>query len=145
VSLGFELSRLIEELVPELQTLCRELQQECLREGFPIIVIHTYRSFEEQELLYAKGRTRPGLVVTNARAGDSWHNYRRAFDVCFIQGSRLMWDGPWMKVWSIARPLGLVWGGSWKTFQDRPHFEYHPGLTLEEAKSRSLLPLVEPV
>jgi peptidoglycan L-alanyl-D-glutamate endopeptidase CwlK len=40
------------------------------------VIIQTLRTFEEQELLYEKGRSRPGPIVTNARPGSSYHNYR---------------------------------------------------------------------
>ncbi len=49
------------------------------------LCISTYRSFEEQNKLYAQGRTVPGQVVTKARGGQSPHNYipSFAFDYTF--------------------------------------------------------------
>jgi peptidoglycan L-alanyl-D-glutamate endopeptidase CwlK len=35
-----------------------------------------FRGFDEQNRLYAKGRTAPGKRVTGARGGESWHNYK---------------------------------------------------------------------
>ena len=42
------------------------------------------RTIEEQNLLYAKGRTLPGKKVTNAKGGQSIHNYGFAVDMCLI-------------------------------------------------------------
>ena len=35
---------------------------------------------EEQAMLYAQGRSRPGKIVTQAKPGQSYHNYGLAFD-----------------------------------------------------------------
>lgn len=106
--------------------------------GSPMIVVQTYRSFEEQEALYAKGRWRPGPKVTNARAGDSFHNYRMAFDVCFLlPDGRLTWNGPWEQVGLAGEELGLTWGGRFHNFPDRPHFQYSDGLSLAQLKIRN--------
>src|SRR6266849_4742595 len=136
------MSRAIEDLEPDTRAKCVALLQACSNAGFPLLVVATYRSFEEQEALYAKGRSRPGPMVTHARAGDSWHNYRRAFDVCFLlSDGKISWTGPWSDVAEIGRSIGLTWGGDWQAGkQDRPHFEYHPGMSLEEAKAKAYIP-----
>jgi peptidoglycan L-alanyl-D-glutamate endopeptidase CwlK len=51
--------------------------------GVHPVIVQTLRTFEEQDLLYQKGRTRPGPIVTNARAGQGYHNYGLAID--FLQ------------------------------------------------------------
>jgi peptidoglycan LD-endopeptidase CwlK len=43
--------------------------------GIVVKLVCGYRSFEEQNRLYAFGRTKPGCIVTNARGGYSWHNF----------------------------------------------------------------------
>lgn len=137
------MSRDIMDLEPKTRELCQKFLQACGTNGTPMILVQTWRSFEEQEALYAKGRIRPGPIVTWARAGQSWHNFRRAFDVCFLKGSDLSWNGPWDEVGSLGRQLGLTWGGDWPHGkQDRPHFEYHPELTLEQARNQSMVPRV---
>lgn len=52
-----------------------------LDEVMPILVLHGYRSIEEQNALYAQGRTAPGKRVTNAKGGQSAHNFGMAIDV----------------------------------------------------------------
>src|SRR5574343_1544593 len=54
-----------------------------------------YRSNEEQDALYAQGRTTKGKIVTNAKAGQSKHNFKpsKAFDIGFITLQKtLSWD-----------------------------------------------------
>lgn len=59
------------------------------------ILTCTHRSNEEQNDLYAQGRTKPGKIVTNAKAGQSPHNFlpARAFDIAFVKpGNLLDWN-----------------------------------------------------
>ena len=44
-----------------------------------VIIAQGLRTFEEQDELYAKGRSKSGDVVTNAKGGESNHNYGLAF------------------------------------------------------------------
>lgn len=111
-------------------------------EGLDMRVDSGYRSFTEQDGLYAKGRTKPGSKVTNARGGESWHNYGVAADIVFNDANgRSSWPdgGEYTKLWSrygeIGQDNGLEWGGSWTSIKDRPHIEYHPGLTASDAST----------
>lgn len=107
--------------------------------GLDLVVIHTWRSWAEQDLLYQKGRTRPGPIVTNARPGYSWHNFGRACDCAFrAPGGKVVWEGPWERYGELAESLGLIWGGRWKSFPDRPHVEWRDGLNL--TKLRAMFP-----
>jgi D-alanyl-D-alanine carboxypeptidase len=40
------------------------------------------RTMEEQAMLFAQGRSRPGKIITQAKPGTSYHNYGLAFDWC---------------------------------------------------------------
>jgi peptidoglycan L-alanyl-D-glutamate endopeptidase CwlK len=93
--------------------------------GVHPFVVQTLRTFEEQDLLYQKGRTRPGPVVTNARAGSSYHNYGLALDFCLEVNGKLMWtvNKDWMTVVTIFKSYGFDWGGDWSNFKDYPHLE----------------------
>ncbi len=88
----------------------------------------------EQDALYAQGRTKPGKKVTNAKAGQSIHNYGFAVDICLIiDGKDASWDtkkdwdndkiADWYECVKIFAKHGWEWGGNWKTFKDMPHFE----------------------
>lgn len=92
------------------------------------------RTFEEQEALYAKGRIVSGKKVTNAKAGQSIHNYGFAVDICLIIDNKIAswntvkdWDNDtiadWYECVKIFAKFGWDWGGNWKNFKDLPHFE----------------------
>ena len=74
--------RNVSQLHPELQKKVVKLQQECLKAGIKIKIGECLRTVAEQNALYAKGRTAPGSIVTNAK-GDSYpsmHHWGVAFD-----------------------------------------------------------------
>lgn len=84
------------------------------------------RTFDEQNALYAQGRTAPGSKVTNARGGQSYHNYGMAVDICLIiDGKTASWEvgEDWMKCVDVFRSYGWEWGGDWTSFKDYPHFQ----------------------
>ena len=92
------------------------------------------RTFEEQDALYAVGRTKPGKKVTQAKGGQSIHNYGFAVDICLIiDGKVASWDtykdwdndkiADWYECVKIFANNGWDWGGNWKKFKDLPHFE----------------------
>lgn len=91
----------------------------------------TYRSIEEQNQLFAQGRTRRGKKVTNARGGESFHNYGLAADLCLFEpvlekGKRTWFPNVhpvWNHIGQAANVVGLEWGGDWKRMKDRPHVQ----------------------
>jgi peptidoglycan L-alanyl-D-glutamate endopeptidase CwlK len=92
----------------------------------------------EQARLYAQGRTAPGAIVTKAQPGSSWHNFGLAFDVAPLVNGRPAWpndEALWDLIGRYGKAAGLDWGGDFLTIKDRPHFEYHPGLTLAQARA----------
>lgn len=100
--------------------------------GFPVVVTDEYRTFEEQDALYAQGRTKPGSIVTNAKGGESLHNFRCAFDVAFKKGNGVSYDGDFVMLGKVGKILGLEWGGDWTSFVDKPHFQYTAGYSLAD-------------
>lgn len=133
-------SRKIEDLHPVVQEKCRRFLRECEKSGIDVIITSTYRDSESQNALYAQGRTLPGNIVTKARAGQSWHNWRVAFDVVPLRYGKAVWgtsrkDGElWQSVGSIGRACGLEWAGDWRKFKEYEHFQYNGGLTLTDFK-----------
>lgn len=111
--------------------------EQARREGMNMRVDTAYRSFPEQDALYAQGRTAPGNRVTNARGGQSWHNYGVAVDVVFNDANgQPSWaeTNNWDRYGQIAVSHGLEWGGNWQGLVDRPHVEYHPGFDAGDAR-----------
>lgn len=93
-------------------------------------VAQAHRTFEEQNRLYAQGRTQPGNIVTNARGGRSNHNYGVAVDIFeVIAGGAIDWNADYDDAVTVGDALGLEWGGRWTTIVDRPHFQMDIGLT----------------
>lgn len=127
--------RNLQDLDPILQTLCQQFLEGCLAEGLTIFITQTYRSSEEQDADYAKGRTEDGHIITNARGGESPHNCvledntpaARAFDFAIKQNNGTVdWhasDPSWEKAISIGTRLGLVSGSTWHSIKDNPHME----------------------
>jgi peptidoglycan LD-endopeptidase CwlK len=131
------------ELAPPLGRRGSQLVTRCRDEGVAIRISRSLRTWPQQDALYAQGRTAPGLVVTYARGGESFHNFGLAFDIELLDSTgRPTWDAR-LPGWSIAGELGvglgLRWGGHWKRSRDLPHFELRTQLTLEEC--RGLYPL----
>ena len=106
-------------------------------QGIDLLVTSTYRDFESQDALYAQGRTAPGKIITNAKAGESFHNYRCAVDVVPMICGKCCWDDAalWSKIGQLGKDAGLEWAGDWKTFKENPHFQYTGGLSLEQLRA----------
>lgn len=119
--------KVLATLLPEVRPYARSLVQKAAAAGITIRVISGLRSYEEQDALYAKGRTAPGGKVTNARGGYSNHNFGIAFDVGVFAGTKYLADSPHYKaVGALGMDLGLEWGGSWTSIVDQPHFQLRP-------------------
>lgn len=108
----------------------------------------TFRTFGEQDSLYAQGRSKPGPIVTKAKGGQSYHNYGLAIDVVLLidrdkNGTHetASWDtkpdydgdgkSDWMEIVAIFKRYGWEWGGDWK-FYDAPHFQKTFGKSIVE-------------
>ena len=133
---------------PVVADKARKLVRAAYSEGIHIIITQGLRTIEEQNRLYAQGRTKPGRIVTNARGGYSYHNFGLAFDFCVcdvIRGKLVPnWnlDQRWFRVGQLGRSLGLEWGGDWKSFKDYPHFQYTFGLSLAQLRAGKKPPAV---
>lgn len=127
----------------------RSMVDLCAYAGLAILVTQGLRTWAEQDALYAKGRTMAPIgkryIVTNAKAGQSWHNFGLAFDIVVLDSmGKVDWDAShpgWQKAAELGKSVGLEWGGDWKRFKDLPHFQYTGGLNLarcRELHSRGL-------
>jgi peptidoglycan L-alanyl-D-glutamate endopeptidase CwlK len=100
--------------------------------GQPVRVVEGYRSLEKQAQLYAQGRTTPGSIVTNAKPGESFHNYGVAVDFVFRKEGYNATQAQWEMLGKVGEKHGFEWGGRWIGFVDRPHFEMKLGYTLKD-------------
>ena len=104
---------------------------------------YTLRTFAEQDALYNQ---KP--KVTKAKGGQSYHNYGLAVDIVLLlnDGKVASWDtvtdfdndglADWQEVVYVFGLFGWEWGGNWKTFPDKPHFQKTFGLTISECLNR---------
>ena len=117
-------------LAPEFQPVARlvlaEAAEALEKEGYGLILTDARRTIVRQNELYAQGRTAPGKIVTNAKGGQSPHNFGLAFDFAPVKDGKIDWDAPrriWEVVGKIAENYGLQWGGNFKSIVDLPHVE----------------------
>lgn len=110
---------------PALAEKVRQVCETLDRDGLNIQIVQGLRTFAEQDALFAQGRTKQGLKVTNARGGSSFHNYGLACDLCPFVDGKPDWDNlkAFAKIGDEAEKLGLEWGGDWVKFKDRPHVQ----------------------
>lgn len=111
----------------------------------------TFRTFAEQDALFAQGRLKPGPKVTNAKGGQSYHNYGLAIDVVLLVDKdgngtfeTASWDtktdfdkdgkSDWQEIVAIFKRYGWEWGGDWK-FVDAPHFQKKLGKSIMELQN----------
>jgi D-alanyl-D-alanine carboxypeptidase. len=127
----------IQKLHPKVREEVIKIIEDCDKEltgRAKIRITQGFRTFDEQDQLYAIGRTKPAKKVTNAKAGQSIHNYGLAVDICLIiDGKTVSWDtakdwdndkvADWYECVKVFAKHGWSWGGNWKTFKDLPHFE----------------------
>lgn len=96
-------------------------------DSYDFAVVDGYRDEFTQNKYYETGRSR--LKFPNSK-----HNIypSKAVDVCpYVEGVGLVWDDNWMwnelaiRILQEGHRQGtrLRWGGTWKTFIDKPHFE----------------------
>ena len=139
-------SRDLNELHPAVKRRSLAFISACDADGITLLITSTYRDLASQDALYAQGRTVPGNRVTNARAGQSFHNYRVAFDIVPIVHGKPCWSTTgdagrlWRKIGDIGKSCGLEWAGDWKRFPEFPHFQYTAGLTLKDFQAGRTLP-----
>ena len=130
---GERSERFIAELDPSLQAIARALINQARYEDIMAIATEAYRSPERQDELYAIGRdengNKTGTTVTDARGGESAHQYRLAIDLGIVdETGNWNWDyvidpnqPDWLRLGEIGESYGFEWGGRWGW--DHPHFQ----------------------
>jgi len=126
----------------EVTKLVDNINSTVLTGNSKVRIAQGLRTFAEQDALFKQVPK-----VTNAKGGDSIHNYGLAIDiVLIINGKEASWDtkkdwdkdqqSDWMEVVQVFKKAGYSWGGDWRTFKDMPHFEKTKGLTLQQIKTK---------
>lgn len=106
--------------------------------GHPVGISDGYRSTETQNRYYEQGRTRPGPVITNARGGQSYHNYGLAIDVYPLTNGRMNFaatSSDYAPIVAVGKAVGFEWGGDWPAPKtDMPHFQMSEGRSTGELR-----------
>lgn len=138
IMFSFQINRYeyrLDDLHPKVKRAKDQLIRNCQNKQIEIRITQGLRTFDEQNELYAQGRTKPGNIVTYAKGGQSYHNYGLAIDFVVIDPVRKqpVWDhsfdgnqngrSDWVEVAEEAKKLGFEWGGDWQGFKDYPHLQ----------------------
>lgn len=134
-------SRNPNDLLPPAKAKAEAFVKACAAQGIDVLITSTYRDAESQNALYAQGRTAPGARVTNAKAGQSWHNWRCAFDFVPIVNGKAQWAdlATFSRCGKIAEEVGLEWAGRWVSFKEFAHCQFTNGLTLADFQAGKTL------
>lgn len=129
-------------LCPPFAAILFDFEAKLSAAGLPFAMFMGLRDWQTQDELYAQGRSTPGNIVTNARGGESWHNYGLGADYVWhgpmegLTGLHWSWDcdkSLWQKMGEVAESCGLEWGGRWR-MKDLPHVQKTYGLRIQEAQ-----------
>ncbi len=129
----------LDKVHPDLAARVRHLLEAMALLGHPMKVTDGLRTAEEQQALFAKGRTIKGeppytpddplgrtVTFADGVVKKSNHQGGKAVDCTFFHNGKVCWceKHPWLLYGEAAKALGLKWGGDWPTPKtDRPHLE----------------------
>ena len=87
-------------------------------QGLTVEVVQGLRTFAEQDALFAQGRSKKGQIVTNAKGGQSNHNYGLAVDLCPFVNGKPQWNdnAGFLLIGAEAAKVGLQWGGAGRSY-----------------------------
>jgi peptidoglycan L-alanyl-D-glutamate endopeptidase CwlK len=105
--------------------------------GIEWVIVQARRTIAYQDSLYNRptdkiDNDRDGKIdeadekVTNARGGQSPHNFGDAIDFVPLKDGKEWWDAPkkyWEALGELAEGMGLTWGGHFTSLKDNPHVE----------------------
>lgn len=135
-------SRSLNDLLPVVKYKVERFMGFCVANNIDVLITSTYRDINSQDALYAQGRTVPGNIVTNAKGGESFHNYKCAIDIVPLINGKPEWDGThpvWAKLGELGKEAGLEWAGDWKKFKEMAHFQYTGGLSLAQLQAGAVI------
>lgn len=136
-------SRKLEDLHPVVQAKAIAHKNACAEEGIDLLIYCTFRDNESQAALYAQGRTKPGDIVTDAKPGYSFHNFRCAYDCVPLRDGKPVWGNKtdpdrklWERVGQLGESCGLEWAGRWTgSLRETAHFQFAGGLTTADFRA----------
>ena len=118
----------IASLLPKTQVEARRFLLIAKNKLQDVRILSGTRTYEEQNSLYAHCKNGNNLpIITNARGGQSNHNFGIAWDigVFYKFGNYISYDIAYQTFAEIVLPLfnTIEWGGNWISFKDFPHYQ----------------------
>lgn len=118
-------------LIPKAQIEARKFLKIAADKNLDIRILSGTRTYDEQNSLYQHGRNgNKQPIVTNARGGQSNHNFGIAWDIGVFDahGNYISQDGPYKAFAELVLPTmnTIEWGGNWVSFKDYPHYQLKP-------------------
>jgi len=114
-------------LIPQAQIAARKFLAILTGAGKDVRILSGTRTYAEQDALYKQGRNGNKLPkVTNAKGGQSNHNFGLAWDIgLFENGNYTGTDSKYQALPALVLPQlpELEWGGNWINFKDFPHYQ----------------------
>ena len=105
----------------DVRANCEMFLALCKEAGLNVKVTETVRDDEHQRYLAANGYAAKTATVP------TFHSVKAglAFDVCKNMKGHEYDDADFFaRVGAVGKELGFSWGGDWKAFPDRPHFQW---------------------
>lgn len=130
-------SRDITLLRKDVARNCRKMIEIAAKDGFPILVTGTVRDNEYQEYTYKNGYSKAKTPSFHADYAGL------AFDICKnVKGQEYSDKAFWEYCGKLGKKIGFTWGGDWKSFVDKPHFQWdeHGKYTSAMIRNRELPP-----
>ena len=117
-------SREIGELRADVAVNCRTLIERAAARGLPVLVVQTVRDAEYQRYLVSMGYAARTATVPTFHA----KGVGLAFDICKnVKGHEYDDPGFFTAMGRLGKEMGFTWGGDWRSFPDRPHFQWDAG------------------
>lgn len=108
----------------DVRANCETFLRLCEEAGLRVLVTETVRDEEYQRYLVENGyaaKTATKPTFHSAKAG-------LAFHICHnIKGREYSDASFFARCGQIGKQVGFSWGGDWKSFPDRPHFQWDDG------------------
>ena len=114
-------SRDIAYLRADVRANCIIFIDLCKQAGLPVLITETVRDDEYQRYLAANG------YASKTATRPTFHGVKAglAFDICKnVKGHEYDDLSFFDRCGQIAKQVGFSWGGDWKSFPDRPHFQW---------------------
>lgn len=127
-------SRDVGQLRADVAENCRILCERAAARGLNVLVTETVRDEEYQRYLAEKGYAAKTATVPTFHA----RGVGLAFDVCKNEKGHEYDDASFFDaVGRLGREMGFTWGGDWRSFPDRPHFQWDAGGSYSSAMIRA--------